>query len=191
MSAADRRLDGPAKTFFGITESGVELVSVRFAQDQYVYVPNGPLPSLPFMPGGPRSVNVGCGDPSDRPQDFSKYGRHTESPRQNLRKPCVVRAEGIGSDEPRRTHLPGYYETSLLRPLDLPVDGGMRGACPCCDLGEAKFKVWISQQQRKDLALLLRAQDGQEGRRRLSIHYLKNTLQFADTKVGSAIKHQW
>jgi len=46
----------------------------------------------------------------------------------------------------------------------------MRGAGPRCDLSEAKFEVWIPQQQRKDLTLLLRAQDGQEGRRRLSIH---------------------
>ena len=57
----------------------------------------------------------------------------------------------------------------------------MRSACPGCDLGEAQFKVWISQQQRKDLALLLGAQDRQEDRRRLSIHNLKDTLQFADT----------
>jgi hypothetical protein len=43
----------------------------------------------------------------------------------------------------------------------------MRGTCPCCDLGEAEFEVRISEQQRKDLTLLLGAQDGQEGRRRV------------------------
>jgi hypothetical protein len=46
----------------------------------------------------------------------------------------------------------------------------MRGTCPPCDLSEAKFKVGIPEQQRKDLPLLLRAQDRQEGRRGLSIH---------------------
>jgi len=63
----------------------------------------------------------------------------------------------------------------------------MRGTGPRCDLSEAKFKVWIPQHEREDLALLLRAQDWQEGRRRLSIHYLKNTLQFADTWSGPAL----
>jgi hypothetical protein len=47
----------------------------------------------------------------------------------------------------------------------------MGGAGPRCDLGEAKFKVWVPEQERKDLALLLGAQDGQEGGRWLSIHY--------------------
>jgi hypothetical protein len=59
---------------------------------------------------------------------------------------------------------------------------------PGRDLSEAKFKVWISQQQRKDLALLLGTQDGQEGRRWLSIHYLKDTLQFADTTVAGILE---
>jgi len=47
----------------------------------------------------------------------------------------------------------------------------MGGASPRCDLSEAQFEAWISQEHRKDFALLLGAQDGQEGRRRLSIHY--------------------
>ena len=64
----------------------------------------------------------------------------------------------------------------------------MGGAGSRCDLSEAKFEVWISQQQRKDLALLLGTQDGQEGRRWLSIHYLKDTLQFADTTVAGILE---
>jgi hypothetical protein len=46
----------------------------------------------------------------------------------------------------------------------------MGGASACCDLGEAKFKFRVSQEQRKDLALLLGPQDRQEGRRWPSIH---------------------
>jgi hypothetical protein len=46
----------------------------------------------------------------------------------------------------------------------------MGGACPPCDLGEAEFEVRISQQERKDLALLLGAQIGKERRRRASLH---------------------
>jgi len=114
VSAADRGLNGPAKTLLSRTECRIELVSVPFAQDQYVYVPNGPLPGLPFMPGGPRSVHVGCGDPVDRLQSFSHHNRDAEGPRQNFRKPSVVRAGGIGPDEPRVTQLPGYGQARCL-----------------------------------------------------------------------------
>jgi hypothetical protein len=53
--------------------------------------------------------------------------------------------------------------------------------------GGRQFEAWISQEHRKDLALLLGAQDGQEGRGRLSIHYQKSTLQFADTGYGPVV----
>ena len=54
---------------------------------------------------------------------------------------------------------------------------------PRGDFSEAQFEAWISQEHRKDLALLLGAQDGQERWSRLSIHYQKNTLQFADSRA--------
>ena len=57
----------------------------------------------------------------------------------------------------------------------------MGGADPRRDLRQAKFEIWIPEQQRKDLALLLGAQDGQERWSGLSVHYLKNTLQSADS----------
>jgi hypothetical protein len=177
----DRGLDRPAKALLSITERGIELVSVRFAQDQYVDIPNGPLPSPPFMPGSPRPVDVGRGDPVDRPQSLSHYGRDAEGSRQNLGKTRIVRAGSVRPHQARVTHLPGADQASPFRSFDLPVDRGMGSVGPRGDLSEAKFKVRISEQQRKDLALLLGAQDGQEGRRRLSIHYLKNTLQFVDT----------
>ena len=53
---------------------------------------------------------------------------------------------------------------------------------PGGDLGQAEFEIGIAEQEREDLALLLGAQDGQERGGRLSIHYLKNTLQFADSR---------
>jgi hypothetical protein len=31
----------------------------------------------------------------------------------------------------------------------------VRGAGPGCDLGQAKFKIWVTEQEREDLALLL------------------------------------
>jgi hypothetical protein len=169
--ATDRCLNGPAETLLSIAECGVELVSIRFAQDQYVYVADGPLTSPPFVPGSPRSVDVGCADPVDRPQSSSQYGRDAEGPRQNLGQPSVVRAGGVCPNQPRVAQLPAYDQASSFRSLDLPVDRGMRGSGPRRDLSEAEFKIWISQQQRKDLTLLLGAQDGQEGGRWLSIHY--------------------
>jgi hypothetical protein len=35
----------------------------------------------------------------------------------------------------------------------------VRGADPGRDLGQAEFEVWIAEQEREDLALLLGAQD--------------------------------
>jgi hypothetical protein len=50
----------------------------------------------------------------------------------------------------------------LLSTLDLAVDRRVRDANPRRNLRQAKFKIWIPEQQCKDLALLLGAQDGQE-----------------------------
>ena len=61
------------------------------------------------------------------------------------------------------------------------MDRRVRGACPFRYVRQAEFKLWISEQQREDLALLLRAHDGQERWRGSSIHKMNNTLQFADT----------
>ena len=55
------------------------------------------------------------------------------------------------------------------------------GADPGRDLGQAEFKIWVTEQEREDLALLLGAQDGQERRSGLSIHYQKDTLQIVDS----------
>ncbi|HXP18400.1 MAG TPA: GlsB/YeaQ/YmgE family stress response membrane protein [Streptosporangiaceae bacterium] len=63
----------------------------------------------------------------------------------------------------------------------------MRGPGPCGNLGETEFKVRVSEQQRKDLGLLPGAQDRQERWCRLSVHYWKNALQFADTGPGDCL----
>ena len=57
----------------------------------------------------------------------------------------------------------------------------MGGASPRCDFSEAQFEAWISQEHRKDLALLLGAQDGQERWRWPSVHKVKSTLRFVIT----------
>jgi hypothetical protein len=72
-------------------------------------------------------------------------------------------------------------QAGLLGALDLAVDRRVGGANPRRDVRQAKFEIWIPEQQCKDLALLLGAQDGQERWSGLSVHYLKNTLQFADS----------
>jgi len=54
-------------------------------------------------------------------------------------------------------------------------------ADPSRDLGQAEFKIRVTEQEHEDLALLLGAQDGQERRNGLSIHYQWNALQFMDS----------
>src|SRR5258708_1968852 len=59
----------------------------------------------------------------------------------------------------------------------------MRRSGALRDLGEAELEVGVDQQEGEDLALLLRAQDRQERRRRTSVHTLKTTLQFAKVVI--------
>jgi Domain of unknown function (DUF397) len=145
-----------------------------------------------MSPTGLCPVRPSCradrGDPLDRLQSFDQYGRDPEGPGQHLGEPSVVRAGCIRPHEPRVAHFPGNDQPGSFCPFDLPVDRGMWGAGPRCDLSEAKFEDRITQQERKDLTLLLGAQDGHEGRRGSSIHYLKNSLQFADTWFSAAIR---
>lgn len=111
---------------------------------------------------------------------LGEHGRHTEGPRQNLSQAGVVRAGGVGANEAGVAYFPGGHQPGPFGPFDLPMNRRMRSTRPLRDLGEAQFELWIPQQQREDLALLLGAQDRQERRRRLSIHNLKDTLQFAE-----------
>src|SRR5215831_6807808 len=57
----------------------------------------------------------------------------------------------------------------------------MRGTRPRGYVRKAELKIWIFEQQREDLTLLLRAHDGQQRRRWSSIHEMNNTLHFVDT----------
>ena len=56
----------------------------------------------------------------------------------------------------------------------------MRSAGQPSDVGQTQFLIWIAQQQRQDLTLLLRAEDGEQRRRWSSIHELKNPLHFVE-----------
>jgi hypothetical protein len=56
----------------------------------------------------------------------------------------------------------------------------MRSASPGCDFRKAELKVRVAEQQRQDLALLLRSQDGKERRSRLPVHNLNSPRHFAD-----------
>src|SRR5262249_21226283 len=77
-------------------------------------------------------------------------------------------------------------QPGLFRPLDLPVDGGVRCASLFRDLGQAELKVRVSEQEREDLSLLPGTQDGEQRRTWLSIHNLNNTLHFVDSRLGPA-----
>lgn len=169
-SVADCGLYGSSETTFSHAECVIEPIPVWFTEDENVDVSYGTLTGLPFMPGGPRSVDVGLADASYRPEGVSDDGRNAKGLGQDVSKADIVRAGGVRPDEPGVSHLLGFDQAGLFSTLDLPIDRWMRGARPFCNLGEAELKVRISQQQRKDLALLLGAQDGQERRRRASIH---------------------
>ena len=69
-------------------------------------------------------------------------------------------------------------QSCLLRSLHFPVYRWVRCTRQLGDLGEAQLTVGIAEQQRKDLALLLGAQDGQERWRWHSVHKVKSTLRF-------------
>ena len=77
---------------------GVELIPVRVAEDEHVDVS---LWTQVGVPGGPGSLDVGRGDPADVPQDFGLDGEDAECPGQHLSQADLVRALGVGPDEPR------------------------------------------------------------------------------------------
>ena len=89
----------PAPAWLGGAKGGVELIPVRVAEDEHVDVS---LWTQVGVPGGPGSVDVGRGDPADVPQDFGLDGGDAECPGQHLSQADVVRALGVGPDEPRR-----------------------------------------------------------------------------------------
>jgi hypothetical protein len=47
--------------------------------------------------------------------------------------------------------------------LDFAMHGRVGHAGPACEVGEAQFQRRVTEQERKNLALLLRAQNWQEG----------------------------
>jgi hypothetical protein len=91
-------------------------------------------------------------------------------PGEHFSQPAVVGAGWVGPDEPGIADLPGCDQAGLLGALDLAVDRGVGDAESGRDLGQAEFQLRVAEQQREDLALLLRAQDRHERRGRLSIH---------------------
>jgi len=181
VGVTDGRLDGPPKPLLRFAERGEELIAIWCPQDQNVDIADRPLPGLACMPGGPRSIDVGVADTCSRLQNFGDYGRNAEGFGQDIGESRVVGTGSVRLDEPGISHLARGDQPGLLRPLDLPVDRGIRHASSFCDLGEADLEVRISKQEREYLALLLGTQDRQEGRAGPSIHNLKNTPHFVDS----------
>lgn len=170
-AVADCCLDWPGQALLSCAEGGIELVSVRFAEYEHVDVPYRPLAGLAFMAGGPRSVDVGCGDPVDVAQGFDQDRGDAECPGQNLGQAAVIRTGDVGPDKPRTPNLPRCDQAGLLSALDLTVDRRVGSADPRRDLRQAEFEIRITQQECKDLTLLLGTQDGQERWSWPSIHY--------------------
>ncbi len=113
---------GPAEPLLRCAEGVVELIAIWFAEDKKIDVADGPLPGLPFMPGGPRSVDVAAADALDRSQDFSEDGGNTESLGQDVGEAGIVGAGGVRPHKPGVSHLPGGDQAGVFRAFDLPVD---------------------------------------------------------------------
>src|SRR4029077_7044186 len=99
----------PAPAWLGGAKGGVELIPVRVAEDERVDVSHW---TQVGVPGGPGSVDVGRGDPADVPQDLGLDGGDAECPGQHLSQADVVRALGVGPDEPRIADLPRCDQTA-------------------------------------------------------------------------------
>ena len=97
----DRWLYRPGQALLGGAEGGIELVPVRFAENEHVDVPDRALAGLPLVPGGPGSVDVGRGDPADAAQGFGEDGGDAECPGQDFGQAAVVRAGGVSADKSR------------------------------------------------------------------------------------------
>src|ERR1700733_3985453 len=111
---------------------------------------------------------------------FGENGGDAERSGQDVGKPSVVRAVGLRPDKPGVPDFSGGDYPDLLGALHLAVHRRMRCASQARDLSQAQLTIRIAEEQRKDFTLLLRAQNGQERRRRASIHNLKNTLQIVE-----------
>jgi len=64
---ADRYLHRPSEACLSATQRGIDLIAVRVAEDKNVDVSDGPGSRLSFVPGRPRSVDVGFSDSRERP----------------------------------------------------------------------------------------------------------------------------
>lgn len=180
VAVTNRRLNLASESVFRSGERIVETVAVWSAENEHVDVPNRALTSLPGVACCPRSVHVGRLDSRDSSKGIGDDGGDPECPRQHVGEPREVRAVCVGPNEAGVPDLPARDEPSLLCPLDLAVDRGMRGPGPLRQLSQARLEIGISQEERKDHALLLRAQDRQQYWRWSSFHKMKNTLQFAE-----------
>ena len=67
------------------------------------------------------------------------------------RRLLVVRAGGVGPDEPRVPDLPGCDQVGLLGTLDLAVDRRVGSTGLGRDLGQAECEIGIAERQREDL----------------------------------------
>lgn len=110
----------------------------------------------------PRSVDVGLLNAADRAKHLSEHGRDTKCPGQYFSQSGELRAAGIRSDDPSVPYLPRRDQSGLLGALYFAVHRRMWRTRQARDLGQAQLTARIAEQQRPDLAVLLRAQDRQE-----------------------------
>src|SRR5512146_296969 len=167
---SNRRIDRPSQTRLSVAQPDIELVAIRVAEDEDVDVSNRARPITSLVPGGPGSVDVGVGDSLDLAQDFGEDGGDAERPGEHLCQAGIVGAVGVRAGKPGVPYLAGRDQSGLFCPLDLAVDRRMWRTGALRDLSQAKLQVRIAKEQREYLPLLLRAQHGQERRRRLSVH---------------------
>ena len=81
---------------------------------------------------------------------------------QHVRQPVVIGAAGVPLAQAGRCRLSLRVTSPTCSALNLPVHRRMRRARQIRDLGQAQLTIRVAEQQRKNLALLLRPQDRQE-----------------------------
>ena len=100
---------------------------------------------------------------------------------QNIGEPGEIRAVEVGSDEPGVAEPPALHNAGALGSSDLPVHRGVGHTGHIGDTAHAELSLRLTQQERQDLSLLLRAKNRKQRRSGLFIHKTDNTTHFADS----------
>jgi hypothetical protein len=155
-------LDLATKTDFCATDSRVQAIPIRFAEDQHIDVANGTVTVFAAVSRSPRAVDVGLVDSFDFGKCGTEHPRHTKCSNKNFCKATEVGAIGVCANESCSPNQPTGRQSCILRSFDLAVHRCVGSSGSRNEVGQCVLAVGVTQDQRQDLGLLLRAKDRQE-----------------------------